>query len=545
MRAAWICLFFALTACGEDLTEIVVVVTTDAAVPADLTSVKITVVGPSGDTDFDQTTMVTSRGQFPLTLSLTPADRLNNVSVRVTGTGPGGSIVREATTDFIEGRSLLLHMPLRSGCADNTNCDASRTCDASGATPQCVARLIDPATLPDWTGTPPGGADAGPPNPDSTVPDGGETCTTAPCFCSGPTDCATGELCTAGVCLDGPFGGLAIGVGHACGFFDSVVVCRGANSQGQLGNGTMSMSASFVQATGIDDAMRISAGAAYSCAIRAGGRVSCWGANESGQLGNGTTVASNVPMPVLTDATTELVGATRIATGDRHACAVATVGARDRVFCWGDNSLRQVARAASSPQLFAIEQVELTATPTRVAAGNGFTCAVATTNVFCWGQNAVGQCGRGTAGGTCDSPVIVNDIGGGRLSDVEDVVAGRAHACARLTSGGVFCWGDNMNGQLGDGTTMARPAAATAMLTARASQIYAGANHTCAFADSDLYCWGANGSGQLFLPTSGNHPMPEVAMAMPVMPDPSDHVWTGQLTTCVWETAGLRCEGSL
>jgi alpha-tubulin suppressor-like RCC1 family protein len=256
-----------------------------------------------------------------------------------------------------------------------------------------------------------------------------------------------------------------------------------------------------------------------------------------------TTTDSSVPVPVVDAAGVELTNATRIATGDNHACAIVNVMSRDRVFCWGDNSSRQVAASAGASSAVAVEQTGITAAAQRIATGNGFSCALLGGVVQCWGLNSAGQCGRGSVGGTCDTPTFVNDVGGARITGVTDIVAGRSHACAFSMGAGIQCWGDNGNGQLGDGTTMTRPSAAPAMNTRAALSVHAGANHTCAFADGELYCWGANASGQLFvLPAGGNRLMPELATAMPI---DVLHIWTGYFTSCVWETMGLRCAGTL
>jgi alpha-tubulin suppressor-like RCC1 family protein len=86
--------------------------------------------------------------------------------------------------------------------------------------------------------------------------------------------------------------------------------------------------------------------------------------------------------------------------------------------------------------------------------------------------------------------------------------AGFAHTCALLEDRTVRCWGSNLSGQLGDGTTDARlnPVSVLASGTAGASpvvlggvtQIAAGDSHTCALLeDGTVRCWGRNVDGRL------------------------------------------------
>ena len=72
----------------------------------------------------------------------------------------------------------------------------------------------------------------------------------------------------------------------------------------------------------------VSAGGTSSCAVTDAGGVKCWGANSSGQLGDGTTTASNVPVDV--SGLTINVGG--VSAGTSHACALTNAGG---VKCWG------------------------------------------------------------------------------------------------------------------------------------------------------------------------------------------------------------------
>lgn len=128
-----------------------------------------------------------------------------------------------------------------------------------------------------------------------------------------------------------------------------------------------------------------------------------------------------------------------------------------------------------------------------LAAGQDFTCALLDdATVRCWGENDDGQIGDGSTR-VAWRPAPVSG-----LSQVAAIAAGRRHACAVLEDGTARCWGDNEHGQLGDGTEIDRSAPVVVRDLRGAIAIGAGDAHTCAVLhDGSMRCWGSNGSGQL------------------------------------------------
>lgn len=130
----------------------------------------------------------------------------------------------------------------------------------------------------------------------------------------------------------------------------------------------------------------------------------------------------------------------------------------------------------------------------RIAAGNRHTCAVFFAgSVRCWGINVYGQIGDGTTGSPRTMPTPV-----GGITSAIAVATGDYHTCALLAGGSVKCWGNNEVGQLGNGSTTSSVIPVTVSGVGNAIAIAAGQYHTCVVLSSGaVKCWGYNGLGNL------------------------------------------------
>ncbi len=141
------------------------------------------------------------------------------------------------------------------------------------------------------------------------------------------------------VAVNGLTGAVAIaaGYGQACALLSNATMrCWGENREGQLGNGTTANpgTAQPVAVSGITGATAVATGAYHTCAVLGNGTVRCWGRNDQGQLGNGTVTSSSTPVPV-----SGLTGVAAVSGGGVHTCAVLTNGT---VQCWGENTFGQI-----------------------------------------------------------------------------------------------------------------------------------------------------------------------------------------------------------
>jgi alpha-tubulin suppressor-like RCC1 family protein len=291
---------------------------------------------------------------------------------------------------------------------------------------------------------------------------------------------------------------------------DGDVYCWGVNYAGQLGDGTTDgrPEPRPVRRTPgggpLAGAGGVAVGQAHGCALARGGGVLCWGRNLEGQLGDGSLDDRPVPVPVLAaPGGAPLADVRALAAGSTHTCAV--VGDGGEVRCWGDNLRGQLGDDAPDVRASPAPVQGQRGTPLRgakaVALGAGHSCALLDGGAVCWGQNDDGQLGDGTIASRARPAPVLAAEGGPPLGGVTSLAAGRFHACAIVAEGAVRCWGKNDAGQLGDGTAEARtsPVAVVAavggepLVDARALAL--GESHSCALVGDAgrVHCWGAGG----------------------------------------------------
>jgi len=278
--------------------------------------------------------------------------------------------------------------------------------------------------------------------------------------------------------------------------------CWGDGTQGQMGTGTTLGSERPVAVSTLQTFVSITAIGMHTCAINSGNAGWCWGQNNFGQVGDSTTI--NVLTPV------GVFGTAGFATGisSDHTCALDAQTLR--AFCWGANTSGQLgigttdALAHVRPAPVAIGGGSPT-TWSNLSVGLRHSCGTSGTFIFCWGDNNDGKLGDGTnISRNVPTKVQAN------LTFVT-VSAGDLFTCALTADGSAYCWGQNTRGELGSGGTIQNqffPVAVAGGLSF--SKISSGAGHTCAItsATAELYCWGLNSSGQLGDLTSTNRTVP-------------------------------------
>jgi len=290
---------------------------------------------------------------------------------------------------------------------------------------------------------------------------------------------------------------------HTCAVKAGILKCWGDNSVGQLGDGTLQERDTPTNVKGLTgNVTAVAAGFEFTCAIASG--VKCWGDNNSGQLGDNTTTTRSLPAPVIGLKKT----VTGVAAGGGHACALTATGG---VECWGANGSGQLGDGTINARHTPVAVTGLTKGIVALALGNEFSCALSKTGgVKCWGYG-----GDGALGDNNPNDKRVPTGVQGLASGVTAIAAGYSHMCALTKAGGVKCWGANTRGQIGDGTTKVRLVPVDVMGLQRGiAAIGAGGRtfgdeHSCALTKKgDARCWGFNLDGQLGNGTTTNSLVP-------------------------------------
>ncbi len=243
------------------------------------------------------------------------------------------------------------------------------------------------------------------------------------------------------------FASIAGGESFTCGLSTGgTAYCWGYNANGQLGDGTTTDRLTPTAVSGGGTYTAITTGRASACAITSGGVSKCWGLNNDGQLGDNTTTNSSTPVTVSGGLTF-----TSISAGYRHACAIRTTGA---AYCWGFGGQGQRGDNTYNQSNIPVA-VNGGLTFSSISAGLSGTCAITTSSLgYCWGSNAYGEVGSGDNSGY----LVPTATAGGYRWVAINASPISPSVCGTTDGGGVYCWGYNAEGQVGDNSTTNRNA---------------------------------------------------------------------------------------
>jgi alpha-tubulin suppressor-like RCC1 family protein len=255
----------------------------------------------------------------------------------------------------------------------------------------------------------------------------------------------------------------------------------GTNSSGQLGTGNQKSTEAPVPVSlplkQGEKVTAVAAGDAFSLALTSAGRVLAWGANSNGQLGDTTGTTRTSPVPVALPPNTTV---TAISAGPTFALALTSDG---RILAWGQNNSGQLGNLSGNSSSTPVQVplpaslpagtkvTQIAAGGTRVTAsapGFGFGMALTSTGtVFEWGDDSQGELGRTASGPQLPATVTIPG------NPVTSISAGSSSSYSLDASGTALAWGDNREGQLGTGSDAASSVTPAPMLLSglKASQI--------------------------------------------------------------------------
>ena len=286
---------------------------------------------------------------------------------------------------------------------------------------------------------------------------------------------------------------------HSCTIMiDDAIKCWGEAGHGQLGHGVhggfhsdpIGVAALYVTP------VEIAAGFHHTCSIMDDYSLYCWGDNFYGQVGNNGTLGgadedvgypTHIPLP-------HNRTAIAVNLGGNSGCTILDNGSG---MCWGLNDQGQLGDGTQTDRNVPtpITAIPANRTLAALAVSTQTTCAILDNGrAVCWGLNDVGQFGDGTFTNSTSASYV--SLPANRTAIAID--SGREHACAILDDNSAWCWGKNLDGQLGDNTTNWSNVPVPVAGNHSFSAISTGYYHTCGIlTNASVYCWGYHGGGRL------------------------------------------------
>lgn len=273
--------------------------------------------------------------------------------------------------------------------------------------------------------------------------------------------------------------------------------------------------------------------------------------------------------------------------GAKHSCSKIN----NQIYCWGDNTYNQIGVNSLTPTLTTIPSANLY----KFLAGTDNTCfAYTTSKLYCLGNNKNQQFGPDITSLNFSSFTLIADLiingslskndynnnsyshsciisnGGvgscfgnysfvsngspttydiqnlnGIIGNIIDIQSGANFDCAKNVIGSIYCWGNNEQGQLGDGTNNSTLIAVTPIgMETGITQVATGLDFACGIKNQSVYCWGNNNKGQLgkasFSGQSSNTPL--LVEGLPSSSFPTKII-AGRNFACVSYTNSLYCWG--
>ena len=305
------------------------------------------------------------------------------------------------------------------------------------------------------------------------------------------------------VCNENVWVGVWAGGEHSLGMTDDGKLWAwGRNNHGQIGDGTNEDSHSPKLICDQRQWSVVSTGGTHTLGVTSDGELFAWGNNVNGRLGNGTTVNVNVPTLMCDERNW-----TSVSAGGSHSIGLTSDRA---VWTWGDNNQGQLGNGLSGWQhdrhspsrIDNLANTLVANSAEKVVAGSNLSIVISNTGgLWIWGFNGNGAIGDGTTTNRVVPTRIRHDL-------TWESVSAHAHVLAKTDDGALWSWGMNWRGQRGDGTRSPMGVASTPvridslennnLIPNSIVNVATGVSTSFALSsDYGLWSWGAGASGEL------------------------------------------------
>ncbi|XP_071496413.1 E3 ubiquitin-protein ligase HERC2-like [Diadema antillarum] len=276
----------------------------------------------------------------------------------------------------------------------------------------------------------------------------------------------------------------------------------------------------------------VNSGGKHALALSVEGEVYSWGEGEDGKLGHGNRTQCDRPRVIESLRGKEVID---IACGGAHSACITSSG---ELYTWGKGRYGRLGHGDSEDQLRpkfvdALKSYRVT----DVACGSGDSqtlCITDDDNVWSWGDGDYGKLGRGGSDG-CKVPQKIDALANIGVCKVE---CGSQFSIALTKSGCVYTWGKGDYHRLGHGSDdhVRRPRKVAALQGKKIISIATGSLHCVACSDQgEVYTWGDNDEGQLGDGTTNAIQRPRIVTAL--QDKKITNVACGSAHTVAWSTS--------
>uniref|UniRef100_A0A8B9DR32 E3 ubiquitin-protein ligase HERC2 n=1 Tax=Anser cygnoides TaxID=8845 RepID=A0A8B9DR32_ANSCY len=284
----------------------------------------------------------------------------------------------------------------------------------------------------------------------------------------------------------------------------------------------------------------VNSGGKHCLALSSEGEVYSWGEAEDGKLGHGNRSPCDRPRVIESLRGIEVVD---IAAGGAHSACITAAG---DLFTWGKGRYGRLGHGDSEDQLKpklveALQGYRVI----DIACGSGDAqtlCLTDDDTVWSWGDGDYGKLGRGGSDG-CKVPMKIDSLTGLGVVKVE---CGSQFSVALTKSGAVYTWGKGDYHRLGHGSDdhVRRPRQVQGLQGKKVIAIATGSLHcVCCTEDGEVYTWGDNDEGQLGDGTTNAIQRPRLVAAL--QGKKINRVACGSAHTLAWSTSKPANAGKL